>query len=644
MRKIYLTLLLLFFAAFYYRPLSAQTIGCSTCTVCGPIATACVNFTFPTGGVYLVTFQDNNGNVFNSPANNTVELCLFITQTTTFTLTGVIDPMGNPIGGPFNSVTINYIANFTPTVSSNSPVCPGDPIQLNGPTIPGATYQWTGPGFSSTLEDPIIPSAGAGNSGVYTLVITQGPCTTNPGSTNVIVTPNCSISPVDCDQAVVVCGNDPITFTPAGPGVNDFAPPGNSAGCLTTLENNSAWYYFEIDAAAPANQQLAFTITPNGTSDYDFAVFGPDVGCGNLGSPIRCSWAATTGATGLAPGAGDNTENAAGDGFVNPLVVQPGEGYYLLVDNFSGTATGFTLTWSGPGANYLNCSGTPCPTADAGSDLSVCQGAAPFQLGGGANGVTTNPVYNWSGTAGSTAYLSAPNVPAPTVTLPAGFTGTITYTLTLTDGTCVDSDQMQIVVNPLPNVSINPAGPFCETAGPQSLSASPGGGTWGGAASPGGTINPSVLGAGIHSVSYTYTNPGTGCSNTATINITVNAAATPNLGTATVCQTGGPLNLNTLLDPAFPTGSWSGPGVSGSTFNPAGQSGNVTLTFTPTGSCVNPATTTITVNVPTTPSLGTATLCQTDAPLNLSTLQDPAFPTGSWSGPGVSGSDRKSVV
>ncbi|MCB0914052.1 MAG: hypothetical protein KDB60_20795, partial [Propionibacteriaceae bacterium] len=137
-------------------------------------------------------------------------------------------------------------------------------------------------------------------------------------------------------------------------------------------------------------------------------------------------------------------------------------------------------------------------------------------------------------------------------------------------------------------------------------------------------------------VTLTFT-PSTPCSNPATTTVTVNVPGTPNLGTATLCQTDAPLNLSTLQDPAFPTGNWSGPGVSGTSFNPAGQSGNVTLTFTPAGSCVNPATTTVTVNVPGTPNLGTATLCQTDGPLNLNTLLDPAFPSGTWSGPGVIG-------
>ena len=69
-------------------------------------------------------------------------------------------------------------------------------------------------------------------------------------------------------------------------------------------------------------------------------------------------------------------------------------------------------------------------------------------------------------------------------------------------------------------VVINPAGPFAENAGLQTLSATPGGGTWGGAAASNGTFDPSV-GPGTYTVTYTYTN-GNGCTQSDVEDITVN--------------------------------------------------------------------------------------------------------------------------
>ncbi|MEM6630146.1 MAG: PKD domain-containing protein [Bacteroidota bacterium] len=68
-------------------------------------------------------------------------------------------------------------------------------------------------------------------------------------------------------------------------------------------------------------------------------------------------------------------------------------------------------------------------------------------------------------------------------------------------------------------VSITPAGPFAEDAGIQTLSATPSGGTWGGAAASNGTFNPAI-GPGSYTVTYTHTN-GNGCTQTVSETITV---------------------------------------------------------------------------------------------------------------------------
>src|SRR4030095_6578068 len=95
----------------------------------------------------------------------------------------------------------------------------------------------------------------------------------------------------DCATAAVVCTDENIEFNPVGPGFDDFSDPDNYPGCIVDLEQNSAWYYFQIDPLAPPNLVLGFIIHPNGGygEDYDWALFGPDVTCGDLGFPIRCS-------------------------------------------------------------------------------------------------------------------------------------------------------------------------------------------------------------------------------------------------------------------------------------------------------------------------------------------------------------------
>ncbi len=317
----------------------------------------------------------------------------------------------------------------------------------------------------------------------------------------------------DCEYAEIVCSDADLEFNPMGPGHNDFEDPDNFPGCITSLEQNSAWYYFQIDTSAPPDQVLGFIIHPNGGygEDYDWALFGPNVNCGALGAPIRCSSASAfcdfCPETGMGMGATDVTEGpGTGDGFVMTLVVQPGQGFYLMVDNWLGTSNGFVLEWTGSAAQYLNCDAKPpCALdAQAGPDISACEGDTEFQLNGGSNGGFGGQIYSWSGTNGGTAFLDNPAIEDPMVTLPAGFTGTITYTLTVVEDTCMSDDDMNVIVNPLPVVQVNPAGPFCPNQSPQTLTASPPGGTWGGAAT-GNTFNPLTNGPGVHTVTYSFT-------------------------------------------------------------------------------------------------------------------------------------------
>ena len=74
-------------------------------------------------------------------------------------------------------------------------------------------------------------------------------------------------------------------------------------------------------------------------------------------SPIRCSWAADVGDTGLETGESDTSEGFNGNGFLAPLTVTAGQTYYLLIDNFSANSTPFSLNWGG--SAVLNCAVLP---------------------------------------------------------------------------------------------------------------------------------------------------------------------------------------------------------------------------------------------------------------------------------------------
>lgn len=92
-----------------------------------------------------------------------------------------------------------------PPISSNSPVCFGDDLNLFAETYPSATYSWTGPnGFASNLQNPSIPSPDFSYAGTYSLEITVDNITSDPIQLEVIIA---ALSSPDFDFTDVCYGN-----------------------------------------------------------------------------------------------------------------------------------------------------------------------------------------------------------------------------------------------------------------------------------------------------------------------------------------------------------------------------------------------------------------------------------------------------
>ncbi len=444
----------------------------------------------------------------------------------------------------------------------------------------------------------------------------------------------------DCINAQVVCINENIVFNPNGAGIDDFANPNNSSGCLATGEHSSAWYYFEIEATAPPNQTLDFAIDPTGGAgqDYDFAVFGPNLPCSNLGSPIRCSYAgpgcAFCPSTGVGNGTNDLSEGAGGDGFVMSLTVQPGEGYFLLVDNFANNGIGFNLSWSGSALDDLDCNAEiPCDLiADAGTNQSACSGDSNITLSGSANGSQGGETYSWVGSNGSTAYLDNPNSSNPTVTIPSGVSGTFDFTLTVNESDCTDDAMVSLTVNPLPIVTVNGPPSLCDDAQVATITGLPSGGTWSPNA-PNGFFDPSSSGSGPHIIEYTYTD-NNGCSDMATTTINVNPSPIVSIQpfNTNLCTEDNPITLNG--SPAG--GTWSGDVNNGAIFPSLLGVGSysVTYSFTNAEGCSDMTTTNFTIFPnPDVVIQDPGVLCENGNPVILQ-----ATPSGgTWGGNGTGG-------
>ncbi|MES2799253.1 MAG: ice-binding family protein [Bacteroidota bacterium] len=113
----------------------------------------------------------------------------------------------------FVSLTVNALPLAVPT--SNSPICAGSPINLSAQTVVGGIYAWTGPAaFTSASQNPSISSTTLSNAGYYTLIVSNGTCTSLSDSVEVILT----ICPSDLSVVKTASSMEPmmgeeITFT-----------------------------------------------------------------------------------------------------------------------------------------------------------------------------------------------------------------------------------------------------------------------------------------------------------------------------------------------------------------------------------------------------------------------------------------------
>ncbi len=203
----------------------------------------------------------------------------------------------------------------------------------------------------------------------------------------------------------------------------------------------------------------------------------------------------------------------------------------------------------------------------------------------------------------------------------------VTYEFTDSNGCLVDST-FSIEVSEVVTLQIDSFPPLCADGGIEQLSADPSGGTWGGAASETGEVNPVDLGVGIHLVTYTFSDED-GCVFNGERNIEVLAPIELELlSTDPFC-----LEDMTAIVEANPTGGvWSGDVNEFGEFNPTTLGSGVhdiTYTYEDFAGCVATASLTFTIAEPLEIVFGDSIFCQSE--IGLVTLS--ASPSnGTWSG------------
>lgn len=260
---------------------------------------------------------------------------------------------------------------------------------------------------------------------------------------------------------------------------------------------------------------------------------------------------------------------------------------------------------------------------------SFCAGT-PITFTAQAQNGGSSPVYQWrinnnpvpnSNTASFQYTLSAA----------ASVSVSLTSNATCASPASVNSQAIALTITPPPVLNLGGNQTACVAGPALTLTASPAGGTWQGAnVNSSGVFTPST--AGTFFPRYTYTDPGTGCSATDSIQVLVNARPVINFGTMpSPCVNSNPVQLT-----ATPAGgNWTGTGVNATgLFTPSTAGvGQHFLTYTASqNGCSANRVLVLTVSAPPTVDVGgPESVC-----FATNTVQLTGLPAGgTWSGEGV---------
>jgi gliding motility-associated-like protein len=297
------------------------------------------------------------------------------------------------------SVTISTgPVNVTATANLTN-ICSEATLELFGNSPNATSYSWTGPnGFSSNLQNPIIPVVTLDDSGTYILTAIND-CGNNTASVTIDVDTlieNVSVSALPNDT---ICVGETINLSASGSNVNSWiwsGPNGFSSQQQNPVLNNAT-------ASNSGNYTVTGSNACGNVSETVFVLVNtiPVTPGAISGTNSLCADAATYSITGIS-NATDYNWTVSGGG-----TIISGQG-----------TTSVDIAWTGPSGNYTvsvaaanNCGGSsaatlsvtilpaaPATPGNISGNTSVCPGVENYSV---AN-VTDATSYNWTVSGGGT--------------------------------------------------------------------------------------------------------------------------------------------------------------------------------------------------------------------------------------------------
>lgn len=420
---------------------------------------------------------------------------------------------GSAGAGCENTDQVTVTVNPLPTIGAGADqaVCAGTPVTLSG--TGGSSYSWNNGVTNGTAFTPTATTT-------YTVTGTDANGCVNTDQVTITVNPLPTVG-AGPDQSV--CSGASVTLT--GTGATSYAwDNGVTNGTAFTPTATTTYTVTGTDANGCTNtDQVTVTVITNPTIGA-----GPDVA-------ICAGASVTLNGTGGSSYTWDN-------GVTNGLAFTPTATATYTVTGVVGTCQG---------TDQVTVTVNPLPTVGAGPDVALCAGQ-PVTLNG--TGAST---YTWNNSVSNGVSF----VPASTAT----------YTVTGTDANgCQNTDQVTVTVNPLPVASAGNDVSICPGTAVTLTGTGANTYTWNNGVTNAVPFNPTV--SGVYVVTGTDAN---GCTDTDTMNLTVNPNPVVNAGPdVTVCE-GNTVTLNGSGASAY---TWDNGVTDGVPFTPT-----ATATYTVTG-------------------------------------------------------------
>jgi hypothetical protein len=526
------------------------------------------------------------------------------------------------------TVVINPIP--TASITTNSPLCAGQTLNLTGGSDIGTNFNWSGPNaYTSNSQNPTITNVPAAAQGNYTLLVSTANCTAAAVTSSVIInSTNLSIQ-----APVVACSGSSYTLTTSGTATTFTWSTGPNTSSITISPTSTSVYSV---SGTGTNNCVASSIVTISVINPTITGIGA-VGCGipststlsvNAFTPSVVNWYISptstvslgTGTNYVPAAASTNTTiyaEASGTGkdsvttVMNGALQFPNQMFDIVAlnqievtgfeANFNGTGASTIEIWTRPGSfigfETSNVGWTLLTTATAqamgvgvlvpiNGTISVNIPAGQTQgfylsVIGGTNfrystGTSLGAV--WASNAdlqllqgkSSSTYFNV-------TTSPRAFNGEVKYNK---PGCTSPRIPVTLTVSPQPTVNAVASSPSVCAGSNNTLTASGAiSYTW----SNGPTTTVTVVNPTVTST-YTVTGSDNFCTNTATV--TVNVTALPSL-TLTAAQTTVCTNGPTVTLTGSPAGgAYSGSNVTGNVFTPGASAG----TFMPVYSYTSPVT------------------------------------------------------